>query len=364
MVPVLDDELGELVPSVVGGAGQEHRDLGDLCPHDESGLVAEIVEALVVLVVGKAHSGHAELAQQRQVGLLHLLGDRIADAFPVLMPGHASQRVLLTVEEETALGIDRELPASEAHRHLVDGRTSAEHLGPGRVEVGVLQAVPAANVVDGQLRRGLAAGDRNGDGAFAVDGEADLCPVACAGEPCAQCDLSLLALERRGDGDTGTTVLCQRHVGGVNADLEDFAIDPTVEREVRLLRVHRRVRCVVDDDQQCAGPVRQMVGNVHAERRVAAVVSRQQNAVEMHLGRGVHPGELDPCPTAGYCTLDAAGVGGTATAVLAAGLSVHGIPGVRKGDLFAGRRDLLDTRARGQLHRREGPPFEERLDVP
>ena len=85
MVAVLHDELGQLTRGVGRSVREELGDLRDLCPDHDARGVAQVVEVLVVLVVGETDRGRADFLDQREVRLHHVGGDRVADPFPVLV---------------------------------------------------------------------------------------------------------------------------------------------------------------------------------------------------------------------------------------------------------------------------------------
>src|SRR5699024_3308259 len=107
VVVVLGHQLGHLAEGVVVGllAGDEAADEGDLGPEDEAGVVAQVVEILVVLVVGQADGVGAHLFDEGEVLLVVGAADGPALVQPVLMAGDAVQGDVFAVEPEAGVGV-------------------------------------------------------------------------------------------------------------------------------------------------------------------------------------------------------------------------------------------------------------------
>ena len=172
MVAVLHDELGQLTRGVGRSGGEELGDLRDLGPHDDARGVAQVVEVLVVLVVGETDRGRTDLLDQFEVGLHHVGGDRVADPLPVLVAGHSTQRVRLAVEQESEVGVDGELAATEAKGHFVDDLVADQQACGRTVEVRIAHAVPTSHVVDHDFGRAPSRRRRTRSAFHAIDREA------------------------------------------------------------------------------------------------------------------------------------------------------------------------------------------------
>ena len=93
--------------------------VGDLGPDDHTGLIAEVVEVLVVLVVRQTDRVRAQLLDELHILVVHLARDGIAQTLAVLMAGDAVQRIRAAIEEEAPLGVNRETAHAEALAYLV-----------------------------------------------------------------------------------------------------------------------------------------------------------------------------------------------------------------------------------------------------
>ena len=304
------------------------RDVGDLGPDDHAVLVAQVIEVLRVLVVGQADGVGADLADQVHILLVHLFGQRVADAAAVLMAGHAVQRVLAAVEEEALLGIDAEAAHAEAAADLVHRLAVLDQLQGGGVQVGVLNAVPQVDAGDDQFHvgalagsDGLAVGVGQGDGDFGV---LDVGPALHA-------DLAVLAVHGGGHLEAGAAevvhikvILADHHQPGV-------AVDAAVEGKVGLLGVDAVVAAVVGHDLQGV-LVLQQGGDVGAEGGVAAVVVDDLLAVQRNIGRSVDALKLQVDHLGSGVKAGAGkgfGVGAAAApVVVAAVLAVDVVPGM------------------------------------
>ena len=90
MVVALADELLHLCERVLPAARHMLCDIGDLSPDDKTVLIAEVIEFLRVLVMGKAQRVGAELADDFHIRCVILIGKSVALALEVLMAAHAA----------------------------------------------------------------------------------------------------------------------------------------------------------------------------------------------------------------------------------------------------------------------------------
>ena len=114
VIVVLRNKLLHLRDSVLASAGKMLRDIGNLRPDNETALVAEIVEILVVLIVSKTDGGCTYLADEVDIFLMMLGKKRVSDAPSVLMARYTAEGILFSVKDESVLGIDLEGTATEA----------------------------------------------------------------------------------------------------------------------------------------------------------------------------------------------------------------------------------------------------------
>ena len=90
VVVVLDDEFFHLGQRVGAAIVHVHRDVGDFRPNHDTLFVAQIIECLRVLVVGKADGVGTHFKDQRHIFFHHLFGDGNARALAVLMAGNTT----------------------------------------------------------------------------------------------------------------------------------------------------------------------------------------------------------------------------------------------------------------------------------
>ena len=168
MVVILHDQFGHLGEGVFPPAVHMHRDVGDLGPNDKTVFIAEVVEILGVLVVG----------QTQRVGpqfLMMAMSSSIMAGVSALPAPLRSwwretprQRIAAAVEQEALLRVDLKFPAAEPGAD----RVPAGQTGGGRVEVGVVEAVPEVHVLDRKVGAGAAVRHRHGPG-LAGQGKGD-----------------------------------------------------------------------------------------------------------------------------------------------------------------------------------------------
>ena len=89
-------------------------DIRDFRPDDHTGLITEVIEVLVVLIMRKANRVLAQLLNQLHILLVHFPGDGVAQPLAVLMAGNAVQRIGAAIEEEAFLGVYPEAPDAHA----------------------------------------------------------------------------------------------------------------------------------------------------------------------------------------------------------------------------------------------------------
>ena len=223
----------------------------------------------------------------------------------------------------------------------------------------VARTVPASNVVDHDCGGCRSVDHGRGLCADAVDCELDLVPI---GHGCLECNDGARPLERGGHDEARPTMVIEREVAPVRRDEGDVAIHPAVEREVRALRVGRGVRCVVDHhgnhvvfDQRR----RQLV----AERRVATVVSAEVCPVQVDVSGRVGTSEFHPHLVVAGIQRELLEVGrGTSSVVVAAILTVEGVPRVRQGHALTPCRGQIPFDVDGVRH--EHPAVVERFHAP
>ena len=343
MIVALGDELLHLGDGILPALGHVLGDIGDLGPDHHAPLVAEVIEVLVMLIMGQADGVGAHFADDVHILLMLLAGDGVAQALPVLMAAHAPQGVLFAVEVEAGLGVIVEVPHAEAAADLIPGSKT----GPAGVEVGILHAVPEMDVLDDKgLLAALAPGhlfalvvqQGHGDGLLGVLEGLDR-------------DLALgVALQGlcRDHQAIAAEVVQIKVLFGHDQQLH-VPVDAAVEGEVRLLGVDPVVGRVGNGDLQQVF-ILQQLGHIRAEGGVAALVAHDLLPVQRDLALGVHAVELEIHP---LLFLES-GLGdllfifaAAALVVVSAVLAVDGVPGM--GDVDLAHRALGPGKAPGAV---------------
>ena len=372
-------ELAQLsVGSIKGTAAAVAVDEGDLGVDHDTVLVAELVDVGGVGVMGEADGVSPQLVDEGHI-LGHLTGgDGVPHVGAVLMLAHAAQGVALAVEVEARLGIHRE--GTEAHEalHVVQHRLAIGHLHLHRVTEGVGEAVPQVGLLYGQGGgevEGLPRGHRDlvgGVGQHAAVTHGGW--VEAEGQPLEEFLLKGRHIEAvglleddakgqlpvriplvdhlgghvqlggggghlgLGEEQTARSVIGQINVDGVADKEVDVAVDPAEEGEVTRQGGHGGIVGVGDlHGYGVLLAALDVVGDVKAEGGVAALVLTHGGAVDIQGGHGVGALELDPQGLARVVGGDRDGAAVDARAavvVLAAVLTVQGVPGVGEGHRF------------------------------
>ena len=329
VVVVLDDQLLHLADRVFTAIGHVLGNVGDLSPDDHAGLIAEVVEVLVVLVVRQTDRVRAQLLNELHILVVHLARDGIAQTLAILMAGDAVQRIRAAIEEEAPLGVNREAAHAEVLAYLVLYLAVQHEAHRAGVEIRVADAVPQVRVLQRDRRVPALAGQHLGTGGV-VNRELDL---AVALHPGLDLDVSVCAVDSGRDLHARAAEVIQRDVVPVDDQQADVAVDAAVEGEVSLLGVDAVVFAVVRFHDQLIA-VGQKRRDIRAEGGVAAVVAGDLHPVQRDLGAGIHALKLQP---------DLLGIlvksgrrkprlvdAGAAPVVVAAVLAVDVVPGVRQ----------------------------------
>ena len=323
MVIALGDELAHLIERILPPVFHVHRDIRDLRPDDDAVLVAEVVEFLRVLIVGKTQGVRPQFPNDSHIGGMIFIGQRVALALYVLMTAYAPQRIAAPVEEKALFGIAGKHAAAEAGADLVSGGQLCRR----SVEIGIFHAVPEMYIFDHELRRALdrlrLAVHRDIDGSGIVPG--------LHGDDRA----IVLQIDDRRDLDAGRAVFLEFKVLFGHGDQVHTAIQPAVEGEVRLLRIDAVVVLVADGDFQEI-LFRQLSAELHAKGRITSFVTAELFPVQKDLAGVRRAVELQKHPLAdGFCGVQLPTIpAGAAIIVVAAVLTVQSVPGVGKRDRF------------------------------
>ena len=333
VVVVLVDQLLHLADGVFPAIGQMLGDVGDLCPDHHAVLVAQVVEILVVLVVGQPDGVCAQLPDQRHVLIVHLPGDGIAQTLAVLMAGHTVKGIGPAVEEEALLCIHREAAQAHPGGHFVHRLAVLQQTNHTGVQVGVFDAVPQVGSIQMEksifafaLCNGAALGvqqlHRHGAAAF----HQRFYP-----------DVGAVLLQGRGDLHAGIAKVSQCDVVFVHHQQAHIPVDAAVEGEVRFLGVNAVVDAVIHPHRELVFCLQQF-RDLCPEGGVAAVMGAELLTVQQYGGAGVDALKLQPylllCRVVHRCC-KAGAVGAAAPPVIvAAVLTVPGVPCM--GQLYGG----------------------------
>ena len=332
VVVVLTDQLLHLGQGIGTAVGHVHGDVGDLCPDDKALFVAQVIEMLCVLIVGQPDGVGPDLQNEGNVLLHHFVGQGNACVLAVLMAGNATQRVAASIQEKALLGVNLKFPAAKAGRCFL----AVVQFRRYGIEEGVINTIPQVGMVQRENRRCGAVLYRSSEGlSFQCKGYA-----LCAHHGGFHSNFNGLGgkvgddgghLQRRGTISGQGEVLCRDDVQG------HIPVKAAVEGEVCLLGVHGVVVAVVHADRQQIF-LFEMFGQVNPKGRIAALVLGQLFAVQVdysgHSGTVQLQNCFAACRDGGLCQSQRIPAG-AAVVIVAAVLTVHGVPCVGQGNGLA-----------------------------
>ena len=332
VVVVLDDQLFHLGQGVGTAVGHVHGDVGNLCPDDKALFIAQVVEILCVLVVRQPDGVGTHFQNDGNVLLHHFVCQGNAGPLAVLMAGNTAQRIAATVQDEALLGVKLKLPAAEAGRSLF----TVVQLGRDGVKEGIVHAIPQAGIVQGENSLCSAVFRRSGDAlAFQRKGNA-----LCTHHGGFHSDFGGLSGKVGDDGGhlQSRCAVCGQSEMLCRNDVQSYiAVNAAVEGEVCLLGVHGVVVAVVHADRQQIF-LFEMFGQVNPKGRIAALVLGQLFAVQVdysgHSGTVQLQNCFAACRDGGLCQSQRIPAG-AAVVIVAAVLTVHGVPCVGQGNGLA-----------------------------
>ena len=332
VVVVLHDEFFHLGQRVGAPVVHVHRDVGDFRPDDKTLFVAQVIECLRVLVVGKADGVGAYFKDQRHILLHHLFGDGHTRALAVLMAGNTTQGIGAPVQDKALLRVNFKLAAAEAGGLGLAIDQPRSH----GVEIRVIKTVPQA----GMLQR------EHGSGGAVLDGNARLLAIQCEGDTFGTHHSGLHrhftaagveVRDNRRDLDGHRAVFSKGKMSSGHNMQRYIAVNAAVEGEIGFLRVDGVVVAVVHSYAQQVAAVAQRIGNVHAKCRIAALMLSKLLLVQVDLGghgNGIKLQNGTSVFRQGDVRQHGGVAAGAAVVVVAAVLPVDGVPGVGQGDGF------------------------------
>ena len=286
VVVVLLHQLFGLADGILPTVGHMLADIGNLCPHHHAVAVAQVIEVLVVLIVGKPHGIAAHFRNQCHILVMHLAGNGIAQTLAVLVTADTVEGIGLFVEEEALLGVNPEGADTEGDVQIVQHLAVFYQAALSGVEIGVCHTVPAVGIFNDHGGIGAFAGG-NGLARSVYQGNLHLAAGGAAFHP----DGCLVAVGSSGDPDAAGAEIIKVEMRFGDDNQLHVPVNAAVEGEVRLLGVDAVIFGVVHGHFQLVN-VLQKLGNLTAEGGIAAVVGADLGAVESHSCGSVDTGKI------------------------------------------------------------------------
>ena len=141
---VLQDQLSQLGAGVFhhGVVARRHGEHGDLGPGHKAGAIAQVVDLLRVLVVGKPYRVGPQILQDGEVFLHLRRGRGAALALTVVMACHAVEAQAFPIEGEAVFGVQRYAAKAKWQAHLITNRITAQKPGRAAVAIRIRLSVP------------------------------------------------------------------------------------------------------------------------------------------------------------------------------------------------------------------------------
>ena len=330
MVVVLGDQLLHLADGILATIRHMLRDIGNFRPNHQAGLITQIIEILIVLIVSQTDSSSAYLADQRNVLCMVFFAQRVTLFPAILVTGNATQGVLLAIENEALIGINLIAAATETGRNRINYSAIFQQLCLCSIQVGILAAVPLMDIPNKELHLVAHGGEIGNNIAFFVlNGVADFLAI-CIGGKHLNLHICISAIDGGCNLDAGSAVVLQVKVRSRYCDQIHIPVQATIEGEVCHLGINTVIGGIVNRHNQQALPC-QMVGHIYTPGRITAIVVSQVLAIHIHICRRVCAPDLQEETLAGrqfaliqlLCV-----VAGTAMVVITAILAVNRVPGM------------------------------------
>ena len=275
VIVVLHHQLLHLRQGVGTAAIHVHGDVGNLRPDHHAVLITQIIKLLSVLIVGKAQGIAAQLPDDLHIPSVVLHGQGIAHALAVLMPGAAPQGIAPPVQKKALLGVNLEFAAAKAGGHAV----AAGQGSGGCVKIGIVDAVPQMDILNGEFCLGVTGHAGNGLGlpsCFHCN-RFRFCLPGFHGDHGVLC----FQIHHRGDLDARGSAVTQFKMGSGYHDQIHPPVQSAVEGEVRLLGIDPViVRVVQAYDQRV---ILLQILQPDPEGAVAALMAANLLTVEHYL---------------------------------------------------------------------------------
>ena len=93
MMLILNDQFLHLRYRIFSSIYKMLGNIRNLCPHDHSGLITQIIKILIMLVMRQTDTVCSDFTDQRHIFVMVLCCDRISYLFPILMTGYPVKRI-------------------------------------------------------------------------------------------------------------------------------------------------------------------------------------------------------------------------------------------------------------------------------
>ena len=284
VIIVLRNQFGHLGNGVFPAGGHVVGDVGNFCPDHQALLVAQVIEILIMLIVGKPDGGAANFANQFDIFFMIFLAQRIALAPAVLVSGNAPEGILFPVEDKAVLRVDTEATAAKMRRNGIQNYLSIQQFCSHSIKIGIFPAVPQMDIRNGDVHH-IAAGDLGDHIALGIVYRVTHGGACCIG-PGLHFHVGVLSVHDRGYLDAGRAVIIQIKMSLVDTDQVHIPVQAAVESEVRNLGIDPIIGSVIHrNHQKCLSA--QFSGQIHTPGGVTAVMMSKVLAGYIHIGRRI-----------------------------------------------------------------------------
>src|SRR5262245_1624398 len=352
MIIVLPDKLEQLLlsRSQVCRSCAHGIDVWNLCPNDESKLVGQIVNVLVMLVMRQSDGGRADLSDESKVAVVILRRRGPTAIEQILVTIDAMKVEIFIVQKKTLLCIDSKGSETDWLNDHVACLAAGRNNGVCRVDVRIVAALPQARIGDAGLDA-----KRSGRFGFGVDDSAENRQHSLVGANNGRLNFDILGgliaivdvaanRQRRRCGadfawrkkDARRRVVAHDNVHGLNRENMHAAIDPTEKSKIGRERCDIGKRSVTPPHCKDIIPANSNNrGHFEPEHSEATTMLTEVSAIDPDVGYCVDAIEVNENLAASFTGIDeemTAVEARSAIIVVAAVLAVAGIPGVRDRD--------------------------------
>ena len=334
MVVILNNQLPHLIQGILPSARHMPGDVRNLCPNNQSPLIAQIIKIGIVLIVGQPDGGGTQFANQVHV-LPVMLRQQGVSHFPaVLMAADTPQRIFFSIQNESPLRINGKGAAAKAGADAVQNRFAFQQFRRTAVQVRVLFSLPQMGVLNPEIC-GSAAFEGSQFLSFSIGQRITHCLLRFpVGKEHLYPDSGVLPFHNRGNLNPRPSIVVQIEVRTGHTDQVDIPVQSSVEGKVRHLGINLVIGAVVHQNSQQIFLL-QRIGKIHAPGGKPTIMMTQVLTVQKNIRRGICtvdlqivPFRLGKLPLAQRFDVAA----GTPIIVTTAVLSVNAIPGVGKID--------------------------------